>query len=213
MSSLCRLAVLLSGNGSNLQAIIEAIQRQQLTAKIVVVISDQKQAYGLERARLAGIPTAYIPYTRRSLFEEQLLQQLTDHRPDYIILAGFMRLLSQKIVTRYHGRILNIHPSLLPKYPGLHTYERVLAAGDSEHGTTVHFVNEVMDGGPIICQAKVAVQPQDTPETLKQRVQQLEHRLYPLVLTWLTTQRLQLTESGVKLDNHFLPKEGKLVTP
>ncbi len=182
VSAPLRLVVLISGNGSNLQAIIDAIQTDRLNATIAGVISDKKDAYGLERARQATIPAEYIPFTKRNLFEEQLLARLAHYQPDYIVLAGFMRILSTTIINPYHNRILNIHPSLLPKYKGLNTHQRVLEAGDPEHGATIHLVSETLDGGPILAQARLAVHPEDTPETLKERVQQLEHQLYPKIL-------------------------------
>ncbi|MDF3054867.1 MAG: phosphoribosylglycinamide formyltransferase [Gammaproteobacteria bacterium] len=159
-----RIAVLISGNGSNLQAMIDAIDAGTLPAKVVVVISNKADAYGLDRAKKANIPTEVISHS------------------DYDVLAGFMRILTSTFVEHFKNRILNIHPSLLPKYPGLHTHKQVLAAGDLTHGATVHIVTSELDAGPILGQMQCNVAPNDTAETLKQKVQQLEYQLYPEVI-------------------------------
>ena len=175
------LAVLISGNGSNLQALIDAIAAQQLEASIAVVLSHRANAYGVIRAQQAGIPVVIVDHTQyasRQDFERAMVTALAPYRIDLVVLAGFMRKLTPFFIQQYAGNVINIHPSLLPKYPGLHTHASVLAAGDMEHGCTVHFVTEVLDGGPIIAQAKVGVTADDTVATLQERVQQCEHQLY-----------------------------------
>jgi phosphoribosylglycinamide formyltransferase-1 len=211
MSQKQKIVVLLSGHGSNLQAIIDHLATHPLPAEISAVISDNPTAYGLERARMAHIPVAilnYRGYTNNLEFQQALLTTLQAQQPDLIILAGFMRILAPSVVAPFAGRMLNIHPSLLPRHPGLHTHERVIAAQETEHGATVHFVTSDLDAGPIIAQARLPVLPTDTPESLKERVHHLEHHLYPTMIEWFITGRLQLTEAGVTLDQRLLPAEG-----
>lgn len=183
------LAVLISGQGSNLQAIIDAID-QGLAAKIQIVISNQPNAFGLERAHKANIPTAVIPHqsfkNNRAGYDFALIECLEVYKPELIVLAGFMRILGPEFIKRFHHRILNIHPSLLPKYPGLNTYEQAIAAGEKQHGTTVHLVTDDLDAGPILAQASVDIEPGETPESLKAKVQKLEHKLYPEVIRLFT---------------------------
>ncbi len=177
-----RLAVLISGNGSNLQAIINAIAANKLQAEICCVISDKAHAFGLQRAQQAGIPTHTLikaPFEDGREYDQTLNALLTPYEPTLIILAGFMRILSAEFVASFDNRILNIHPSLLPRYPGLHTHKRVLEAGDQEHGTTVHVVIAELDAGPILAQARCNVAPNDDELQLKAKVQKLEHILYP----------------------------------
>ncbi len=189
MNEPLQLIILISGNGSNLQAIIDAIAQDQLPARICLVISNRADAFGLTRARQAGIPTEILlhaDYSQREAYDRALRETIDRYldptQKSLIVLAGFMRILSPEFVAHYCGRIINIHPSLLPKYPGLHTHERVLEAGDREHGTTVHLVTEDLDAGPILGQRKLDVRPDDTPETLQARVHALEHELYPEVI-------------------------------
>ena len=177
-----RLAILISGNGSNLQAIIDAIENYRLNATIGLVLSNKINAHGLERAKKHSLPHCVLKskdYESREDYDHALNQCLKRAKIDWVILAGFMRILTPEFVNNYHGRILNIHPSLLPSYPGLDTHQRVLKNGDTQHGTTVHFVTPTLDAGPIIAQAQLNIAPNDTPETLKTRVQALEHDLYP----------------------------------
>jgi phosphoribosylglycinamide formyltransferase-1 len=185
------LAVLISGNGSNLQAIIDAIEGGELPAKIAVVISNKPNAYGLERARKVGIATEVVAHQEnetREAYDTALQQCLEKYAPKVIVLAGFMRILTPAFVAHFQGRILNIHPSLLPKYPGLHTHQRALAAGDRTHGVTVHIVTPELDAGPILGQRECKITPEDTEETLKQKIQKLEHQLYPEVIgAWIET--------------------------
>ncbi|MEY0266482.1 phosphoribosylglycinamide formyltransferase [Morganella morganii] len=202
-----RLVVLISGSGSNLQALIDACDSHSLNAEIVAVFSNKADAYGLTRAQNAGIPAQSLrqaDFPSRDDFDVALQDQIDEYRPDVIILAGYMRILTPAFVRHYHGRMLNIHPSLLPKYPGLHTHRKVLENGDAEHGTSVHFVTEELDGGPVILQARIAVQPGDTEETLTARIQQEEHRIYPQVVNWYVQGRLLLQEDGAYLDGKLL---------
>lgn len=213
MKTYLPILVLISGNGSNLQAIIEAI-KTGLAAEICAVISNRKDAYGIERAKKMGISTNIIPhnnYPSRTEFETALQKMIDHYHPGLIVLAGFMRKLGENFVAHYQGRIINIHPSLLPKYTGLNTHERVLATGDQEHGVSVHYVTKDLDGGPLICQASLLVTKRDTPQTLSQRIHTLEHILYPQVLSWFAAGRLTLRNQHVWLDNKPLPKTGKRV--
>lgn len=208
------LVVLISGNGTNLQAIIDAINIQRLPARIKAVISNKRDAYGLERASRVNIPTEVLEaknFASPEVYENALQSTIDHYQPDLILLAGFMRILGNKFVTHYSGRLLNIHPSLLPKYRGLHTHQLALQAGDKQHGATVHFVTEELDGGPIIAQASLGILPQDTVESLKNRVLILEHQLYPLVISWFVEKRLKLTHGGVELDGKRLPIQGKQI--
>lgn len=180
-----RLVVLLSGDGSIFEAIATAIEEQCLDARILMVISDNPHAYGLTRARSHKLSTDVIDaktFTDKNAFQAALKKALVILNPDFIVLSGFMRILAADIIQAFPKRILNIHPSLLPKYPGLHTHERVLAAGEKTHGTTVHYVDEGLDSGPIIAQRELVVLPEDTAESLEQRVKSLEKVLYPEVL-------------------------------
>ena len=206
-----RLAVLISGSGTNLQAIIDAIQAGELQAEVAVVLSNSTTAGGLQRAIQAGIPTLTLDhrsYPDRHSFDQAMIAELDRFQPDSLVLAGFMRILTTDFVRHYHGRLINIHPSLLPRYKGLHTHRRALEAGDSEHGCTVHFVTEELDGGPAIARARVPVLVNDDEETLSKRVQAREHDLYPRVLGWRATGRLTLGPQGVLLDDKPITAEG-----
>ena len=198
-----RVVVLISGQGRNLQALMEACADGGIPARIVAVISNKPDAPGLARARGAGIATRVIPhagYSSREDFDAALAQEIDLHRPDMILLAGFMRVLTDGFVRRYRGRLLNIHPSLLPKYPGLNTHRRALEAGDREHGATVHFVTEALDGGPAIIQGQFSVLPQDTADSLAQRVMnEIETRIYPLAAAWMARGELNLENDRVLL--------------
>ena len=209
-----RLVVLLSGSGSNLQAILDACGQGQtqnaprINARVVGVLSNKADAFGLTRARQAGVDTAVLAhgdFPDRDSFDQAMADIIDAWQPDVIVLAGFMRILSAGFVTRYSGRLLNIHPSLLPKYKGLHTHQRALDAGDGEHGCSVHFVTPELDGGPVIAQAVVGVKADDTAESLAARVHVAEHRVYPTVLGWLAEQRLSLQHGLVMMDGKPLP--------
>ena len=206
-----QLAVLISGSGTNLQAIMDAQKAGTLDAEIAVVFSNRANAAGLERAAQAGIPTASLDhrdYPDREQFDQAMIEVLTPYAPDTVVLAGFMRILSAVFVRHYAGQLINIHPSLLPKYRGLNTHARALEAGDSEHACSIHFVTEELDGGPLIAQAPIAVHANDTVDSLSKRVQQREHLLYPQVLQWRAQDRLELTDNGVVLDGKPLPAQG-----
>ncbi|WP_424946695.1 phosphoribosylglycinamide formyltransferase [Candidatus Spongiihabitans sp.] len=182
------LVALISGRGSNLQSIIERINEGRLDAKIAAVISDREQAYGLVRARAAGIAGLVIRpevYARKAEYENELAQAVANYNPDLVILAGFMRILGGQFVQQFHGRLVNIHPSLLPNYKGLNTHQRVLDAGDKTHGATVHFVTAQLDAGPTIIQAQVAVDAHDDAATLRQKVLREEHKIYPRAIQWI----------------------------
>ncbi len=176
-----RIVVLISGSGSNLQALIDQFH-QGYEARIVAVLANKVDAYGLTRAEQAGIPAqvvANIAYASREDYDTALVQAIDVYQPDLVVLAGFMRILTSGFVNHYAGRMLNIHPSLLPKYMGLHTHQRAIDAGDQEHGTSVHFVTEELDGGPVILQARVPIFAEDEVDSVAARVQQQEHRIYP----------------------------------
>ncbi len=203
------IVVLLSGSGSNLQAIIDAA-RTDLPVEIRAVISNRADAYGLERARLAGIPTrllSHTDYPDRPAFDAALRTLIDSYRPDLVVLAGFMRILSDDFVRHYEGRMLNIHPSLLPRHRGLDTHARALEAGDREHGATVHFVTPELDSGPMVLQARVAVEPSDSPESLASRVLEQEHRIYPQAIRWFAEGRLKLEAGRALLDGHRISAE------
>lgn len=188
-----RLVVLISGNGSNLQAIIDSISKDKLPAKIVAVISNKADAYGLKRAEKAGIPHQVLPHTdfsERKLYDQALKQLIDQYQPDLVVLAGFMRILSDEFVEHYSHKMMNIHPSLLPKYRGLNTHQRALDAGDKEHGCSVHFVTPTLDDGPVILQAKVAIKEDDTVESLSARVHEQEHRIYPQAIRMFAENKL-----------------------
>jgi phosphoribosylglycinamide formyltransferase-1 len=203
-----RLAVLISGRGSNMLTLAREAQGGRLAAELVVVLSDQADAPGLAAASALGIPAycvAASDFRRdgrldRPAFEAALAAVIDRHAPDLIVLAGFMRVLSASFVARYAGRMLNIHPSLLPLHKGLHTHERVLAAGEREHGASVHFVTAELDGGPVVLQARVPVLPGDDVARLSARVQRQEHSIYPEVIDWIATGRLQWRNDKLLFD-------------
>lgn len=202
-----RLVVLISGSGSNLQAIMDAIATGKLAARIACVISNRPNVYGLERAQAAGLDTQVVDhkaFANREAFDHALKQTLDMHQPDLVILAGFMRILTPAFVEHFQGRMLNIHPSLLPLYRGMHTHDRVLADGGREHGASVHFVTPDLDGGPVIIQARVPVLPSDNASTLAARVLEQEHIIYPLAIHWFTQGRLKLAGQHILLDGKIL---------
>jgi phosphoribosylglycinamide formyltransferase-1 len=195
--------VLISGAGSNLQAIIDRCADGFISAQVTAVISNQADAYGLARAREAGIPAHCLDhrdFRRRVDFDAAMIDLVDSFSPDLIVLAGFMRILGQDFVERYLGIMLNIHPSLLPLYPGLDTHQRALADGVKNHGASVHFVTAELDGGPILIQGHVPVEPHDTPETLAQRVHTVEHQIYPQAIAWFAKGRLRLSNGRAMLD-------------
>jgi phosphoribosylglycinamide formyltransferase-1 len=194
-SSNCRLVVLISGRGSNMQTIVNTVRTQGLPAEVCAVIANKANASGLEWARAHGIQAklvAHRDYATRTEFDQALAQAIDAYRPDYVLLAGFMRVLTPEFVEHFNGRLLNIHPSLLPAFPGLHTHQQALATGVQWHGCTVHFVTPVLDHGPIVAQGAVPVLADDTPDTLAERVLGVEHHLYAQVVRWLAEGRVSL---------------------
>ncbi|SHH25618.1 phosphoribosylglycinamide formyltransferase [Ferrimonas marina] len=209
--SKARIAVLISGNGSNLQAILDACQEGEIQGDVVAVISNKAEVYGLTRASDAGVASAVVaaqPGEAREAYDQRLLAELQQHQVDLVVLAGFMRILSEPFVEAFEGRMFNIHPSLLPKYTGLHTHQRALDAGDSEHGCSVHFVTAELDGGPVVLQAKVPVFEEDSAEDLAERVHTQEHRIYPLVVKWFCEGRLAMQQGQAVMDGSVLPTAG-----
>lgn len=203
--------VLISGNGSNLQAIIDAIHSSLLPLKIEVVISSNAAAFGLQRARNSNLPCQVFSksdFATRKVYDLALADYVEQYSPQLIILAGFMHVLGNTFLERFPNRIINIHPSLLPKYPGLDTHRLAISEGSFEHGCTIHFVNENVDAGQAIAQAAIKIRAEDTPTTLKERVHQAEHFLYPVVLGWFAQGRVQLINNQVLLDNVPVPQYG-----
>lgn len=205
------IVVMISGNGSNLQAILDATLAGQINGKIVGVISNKSSAYGLIRAQQAGIPT--FVFSRKNfadnlVMDSAIAERLEALNADLIVLAGYMKILTPEFTARFLGKIINIHPSLLPKYAGLHTHQRAMEAGDTEHGMSIHFVNEEVDGGAIILQAKVPIYPDDELDDVIERVYEQEHRCYPLVVKWFCDNRLSLKQGKAYLDNQILPPQG-----
>ncbi len=214
MTSTCNVVVLLSGTGSNLQALIDNVRSGENPARIAAVISNRADAYGLQRAQDAGIETRVLDHKAfdgREAFDAALIELIDAFNPQLVVLAGFMRILSADFVRHYQGRLLNIHPSLLPKYKGLNTHQRALDAGDREHGCSVHFVTEELDGGPLVVQAVVTVESDDSAHSLAQRVHTQEHRIYPLAVRWFAEGRLVLGEQGALLDGQLLAASGHMI--
>jgi len=206
-----RIVVLLSGNGSTLQSLIDTIAEKGWPVTIAAVVSDKADAYGLTRAKEAGIPTEFIDrkaYPSREAFDEALVDVIRSYEAELIVLAGFMRILTAKFTQAFAGQVINIHPSLLPKYRGLDTYAQALAAGDAEHGSSVHFVTETLDGGPMIAQVRFAIVPGDNVDTLSAFTKQQERVLYPKIVHWFAQGRLQMVDNGVKLDGLLLAADG-----
>lgn len=216
----CQVVVLISGNGSNLQALIDAScdddggggdGGDSANYEIVAVISNRADAYGLQRAEKANIPAQLIDhrdYASRVEFDLALINSIDKFQPALIVLAGFMRILSREFVQHYHGRVLNIHPSLLPKYTGTNTHQRVLDAKENEHGVSVHFVTEELDGGPVIAQEKIAILTDDNAKDLAARVAKKEHILYPRVVAWFAANRLRMIDNHAYFDQQLLPEQG-----
>ena len=206
-----RLVILISGTGSNMEALMRACDAGALDARVVAVLSNKPDAGGLAIAAERGIATEVVShrdFTDRETFDAALAERIEAHRPDLVVLAGFMRILTAGFVRRFRGRLMNIHPSLLPKYPGLDTHRRAIEAADSEAGATVHFVTEELDGGPAIVQGRVAVLPDDTTASLANRVLAVEHRLYPCAVQLFCSGRLSMDDRGAVLDGQLLPEGG-----
>jgi phosphoribosylglycinamide formyltransferase-1 len=211
MMASARIVVLISGQGSNLQAIINACKNGQLNGNIAAVISNQVNAYGLVRSAQAGIDTQVLTasnFANRADYDAALAELIDSYQADLIVMAGFMRILTPEFVQRFEGKMLNIHPSLLPRHQGLHTHQRALDNGDEEHGCSVHFVTAELDGGPIILQARVPVFSDDTADILAQRVHVQEHQIYPMVIQWFCQGRLSMNNDQAWLDAHPLPANG-----
>ena len=207
MSGPLPVVVLVSGRGSNLRAIDARIAAGELPARILAVLSDREDAAALAWAAERGLATGAVPqrqYADRAAFDAALGNVIAGYAPALVVLAGFMRILGGPVVERFAGRMLNIHPSLLPKYPGLHTHRRVLEAGDAEHGASVHFVTTELDGGPVVLQARVPVLPGDDEAMLAQRVLVQEHRIYPLAIRWFAEGRLRVDGGVVRFDGRPL---------
>ncbi|MBE02933.1 phosphoribosylglycinamide formyltransferase [Marinobacter lutaoensis] len=202
-----RILVLASGSGTNVQALIDATRERDFPGRIVAVGSNRPKAFALERAAQANIETFVVDHTQydsREAFDAALMAEIRRYNPDVLLLAGFMRILTDDFVRAFRGILLNIHPSLLPKYTGLNTHQRALEAGDPVHGTSVHFVTEELDGGPVIAQAEVKVSPEDTPESLAEKVKAKEHILYPIVVRWFCEGRIQLGSDYILFDGELL---------
>ncbi len=208
-SAHCRIVVLISGSGTNLQALIDA--SPQSNFEIGAVISNKADAFGLQRAAQANIPTGVVEHSRfaeRSDFDRALQGTIDEFEPDLLVLAGFMRILGSEFTAHYAGRMLNIHPSLLPKFPGINTHQRAIDAGETEHGVSIHFVTEELDGGPVIAQERVSISAGDTADSLAAKVLEKEHILYPSVVSWYAAGRLRLDNNSALLDGKVLPANG-----
>ncbi len=210
-----RIVVLVSGSGSNMQVIAEACAKNEIDGDITAVISNRPDVMGLQKAKELGIATDVVDHTQfptREEFDANLIRAIDEHTPDLIVLAGFMRILTSDFVRRYKGKMLNIHPSLLPKYKGLNTHQRALDAGDKEAGVTVHFVSEDLDGGANIIQAIVPVLDDDDEGTLRSRVQIQEHVIYPIAVKWFVEGRISLNKGDAYFDGQPLPDTGLKLT-
>lgn len=202
MRAMKNIVILISGRGSNMEAVVRAVQSEGWPARIAAVISNRPDAAGLAFAQAHGIATAVVPskqFTERAAFDAALQQEIDRYQPDLVVLAGFMRILTAPFVEHYAGRMLNIHPSLLPAFPGLATHRQALDAGVLEHGATVHFVTAELDHGPTVAAAKVAVLPDDTPDTLAARVLVEEHKLYPYAVRLFVEDRLSIEQGQVRI--------------
>ena len=205
------IVVLISGSGSNLQAILDACKAGFIAGRVSAVISNKADVFGLTRATEAGVPALVLDHKQfadRQSYDVALCEAIDLHQPDLVVLAGFMRILTPEFVAHYSGRLLNIHPSLLPKYQGLNTHQRAIDAGDSVHGCSVHFVTAELDGGPVALQAKVPVFPEDDASAVSARVHEQEHRIYPLVVRWFCQDRLQQQADKALLDGQILSPHG-----
>jgi phosphoribosylglycinamide formyltransferase-1 len=203
------LVVLISGSGSNLQAVIDAIENNELDAEIKAVISNQANAFGLERARNANIKTHVIDHKQfsgRESFDQAMMKIIDPLNPDLVILAGFMRILSNAFIDHYHNRLINIHPSLLPKYKGLNTHQQAIDNHDQIHGASVHYVSHELDSGPVVIQAEIPVLENDNAESLARRILEEEHKIYPMVIKLHTEGRLSFDNNQLNLDNRPLIK-------
>ncbi len=209
MKARLRLCVLISGNGSNLQSIINAIESGSLSAEVTAVISNNPEAYGLQRAKNHGIPSriiSHLDYPQRKDFDTALVNQIKAEGADVVVLAGFMRILDSDFIQAFAGRILNIHPSLLPKYKGLNTFQRAIENGDSEHGVSIHLVTAELDDGPLLMQESYPILPTDTIEDLQQKGHALEHQMYPALLQSLAEKQLVIRDDGIYFKHQILDR-------
>ena len=200
MTKAVNLVVIISGNGSNLQSIIDAIENGQINARISLVISNNPQAYGLTRAINHDIEHQIIDHRQfddRSLFDQALLEAVNRQKPDFIVLAGFMRILAKNFIQAYRNRIFNIHPSILPTYKGLNTHQRALENGEAEHGVSIHIVTAKLDDGPILIRGRYPIEAGDSVGDLQQKGHALEHRMYPQLLAWISNRELQINETSI----------------
>jgi phosphoribosylglycinamide formyltransferase-1 len=210
------MVVLISGSGSNLQALINASANGSINTLISAVISNRPNAYGIERAEQAGLQTHVIDhtlFTSREAFDQELQATIDLYQPDIVVLAGFMRILTAEFTQHYLGRMLNIHPSLLPKYPGLNTHQRALDAGDEHHGVTVHFVTPTLDDGPNILQAKIEITDHDDAVSLAQKIQIQEHLIYPQAVNWLAKKQIEMIDNIAFFEGSPLPLQGLMFNP
>ena len=202
MAAMKNIVILISGRGSNMEAVVRALDAEHWPARIAAVISNKPDAAGLAFAASRGIATAVVAnkaFATREAFDAALQQAIDGFAPDLVVLAGFMRILTTPFVEHYAGRMLNIHPSLLPLFPGLHTHEAALAAGHAQHGATVHFVTAELDHGPVVAQARIPVHPGDTPDLLAQRLLTEEHKLYPYAIRLFVEDRLIIEQGDVRI--------------
>ncbi|MGB3601512.1 MAG: phosphoribosylglycinamide formyltransferase [Marinomonas sp.] len=205
------IVVLISGSGSNLQALIDQSLQGKLDITISAVVSNKADAFGLERARKAGIPTHVLDnksFGSREEFDQSLQEVIDQYQPKLVVLAGFMRILTDSFTRHYEGRMLNIHPSLLPKYKGLDTHQRAIDANDKEHGVSVHFVSAELDAGSVIVQASTQIEATDTADSLAEKIHKLEHVIYPLAVKWFSEGRLTVNNGKALLDGQPLPESG-----
>ncbi|RUO26017.1 phosphoribosylglycinamide formyltransferase [Aliidiomarina minuta] len=206
-----RLVILISGSGTNMLNLAEHCQSGSINAEVVAVISNKADAAGLQKAKNMGITTASLShrdFASREAYDAELKKLVDSYQPDLVVLAGFMRILTADFVNHFAGRLMNIHPSLLPKYKGIHTHQRALDNGDTEHGVSVHFVTEELDGGPVILQARIPIFEGDEITDLEDRIHEQEYRIYPLVIRWFCADRLVLTDEGVLLDGVVMDAQG-----
>ncbi|HEX5802601.1 MAG TPA: phosphoribosylglycinamide formyltransferase [Azospira sp.] len=209
------IVILISGRGSNMEALLAAVARGELPVRVAAVISNRPDAKGLETAAAQGVPTAVVDhkaYAGREAFDAALAACIDGYAPDLVVLAGFMRILTEGFVRRYEGRLLNIHPSLLPAFPGLHTHQKAIEMGVRVHGCTVHFVTPALDHGPVVVQAAVPVLDGDDEATLASRVLAQEHLVYPLAVRWFAEGRLRLDGGRVRVDAER-PRPAALISP
>lgn len=206
-----RIVILISGTGSNMVTIANQVQSGEIPGLVAAVISNRPEAAGIQHAQDRNLPTEILDhknFATREDFDIALIPLIDQYQPDIVVLAGFMRILSADFVRHYQGRMLNIHPSLLPRYQGLNTHQRAIEAGDTEHGVSVHFVTEELDGGPVVIQAIVPIDSNDDAQSLQRKVQTQEHVIYPVAVKWFVEGRLKMTQSDATLDGQVLPISG-----